>query len=312
MKMRLKKAVGILLSACLLLSVFPMDCWPSCSVVAAENGTLQNGTLNENMDGWEVEGDCSTVGIDQGHLNVYEGEKESSTFKMSQTVANMKAGAYVAGIAIVGEGNPLELSIKNETSGKVEKVTLATQGWTEGWETSEDRMFATKSLEVAEGDNITITLGGTVNKNNWYNAANITLTPANEEQGAVPASITVKKVDGLSEDFVHGVDVSMYLSEVQSGVKYYDKDGNEQNLFDILSDAGVNYVRLRLWECPYAVDYNGCWRYVNDAEPGKETEYYTADRGKNENGINIVSPDVTAYTTGEGQTYKYKDNLSES
>lgn len=307
MKMRWKKAVGIMLSACLLLSVFPVDSWPSYSVMAAENGALQNGELNETMDGWEVEGDCTTVGIDQGHLNVYEGEKESSTFKMSQTVENVKAGAYVAGIAIVGEGNPLELSIKNETSGKVEKVTLATQGWTEGWETSEDRMFATKSLGAAEGDNITITLGGTVNKNNWYNAANITLTSVKEEQGAVPASITVKKVDGLSEDFVHGVDLSMYLSEVQSGVKYYDKDGNEQNLFDILSDAGVNYVRLRLWECPYAVDYNGCWRYVNDAEPGKETEYYTADRGKNENGINIVNPDVTAYTTGEGQTYKYKD-----
>ncbi len=50
---------------------------------------------------------------------------------------------------------------------------------------------------------------------------------------------------------------------------------------------------------------------MDDAEPGKETEYYTADQGKNENGSNKVDPNVKEYSTGEGKTYKYKDKNGE-
>lgn len=313
MKMRLKRAVGIILSTCLLLSVFPIDGWSLHTVVAAEYGTLQNGELNENTDGWNIEGDCATATVEEGKdfLNVYEGDKDSAAFKMSQTVANMKAGSYAAGVSMTGAGENLTLAVKNETSGKEETVTLTAKGWIDGWKTSDSALYSTKSLAVAEGDNVTVTISGTIKNGNWYNIANVTLKAVEEEKEAVPASITIKKVDGLSKDFIHGVDLSMYLSEVQSGVKYYDEQGKERNLFDILSDAGVNYVRLRLWNCPYAVDYNGCWRYVDNGAPGQEVEYYTEDQGKNENGINKVNPAVTEYTTGEGKTYKYKDKNGE-
>lgn len=69
-----------------------------------------------------------------------------------------------------------------------------------------------------------------------------------QEQEAVQnAPITVQKVNGLSKDFVNGVDVSSYLSLVESGAKYYDEKGDETDLFDLLENAGVNYVRLRVW-----------------------------------------------------------------
>ena len=187
-------------------------------------------------------------------------------------------------------------------------MTLAATGWIDGWKTAENAYFATNPLETADGDSVTFTVSGTIHKGNWYNIANAKFEAAEEiPKDAVPASITVKKVDGLSKDFIHGVDLSMYLSEAQSGVTFSDMEGNEKGLFEILKSAGVNYVRLRLWNCPYAVDYNGCWRFVDNAEPGKETEYYTADQGKNENGTNKVDPNVKEYSTGEGKTYKYKD-----
>lgn len=87
---------------------------------------------------------------------------------------------------------------------------------------------------------------------------------AAEKSTAVEAPITVQKVEGLSEDFIHGVDVSSYLSVVESGAKYYDENGKEQNLFTIMENAGINYVRLRVWNCPFPLDENGDYKYVGE------------------------------------------------
>lgn len=56
-----------------------------------------------------------------------------------------------------------------------------------------------------------------------------------------------------------GVDVSSYLSLKNSGVKYYDYDGNELGnveYFTFLKSCGVNYIRLRVWNDPYDSDGN--------------------------------------------------------
>lgn len=318
MSKRWRKAVGVFLALCLLISVIPMDGLLTDIVMAAENGTLQNGDFSEGMDGWTLSGNCPKAEAASGnnYLDVYGGDAdtdpETSALEVSQTVSDMKAGTYVAKAAMVGEGSNLTLTVKNETTGSEESVALTATGWNDNWKTEEKMNFSTGSIEVADGNEVTVTISGTINKGNWYNITNVKLeTSENDSKGEVPASITVKKVDGLSEDFIHGVDLSMYLSEAQSGVSFQDMDGNEKGLFDLLKGAGVNYVRLRLWNCPYAVDYNGCWRYVDNAKPGQETEYYTADQGKNEDGTNKVDSNVKEYTTGEGQTYKYKDKNGE-
>lgn len=36
-----------------------------------------------------------------------------------------------------------------------------------------------------------------------------------------------------------------------AGVKYYDNNGNEASLLKVLSDNGVNYIRIRIWNDPY-------------------------------------------------------------
>lgn len=72
---------------------------------------------------------------------------------------------------------------------------------------------------------------------------------------AEEAEIYIEKIDGLSQDFIKGVDISTVLVQEKSGVVYYNKEGQEDDLFKILADAGVNYIRVRVWNDPY--DKNG-------------------------------------------------------
>ena len=75
--------------------------------------------------------------------------------------------------------------------------------------------------------------------------------------GAEESSLYVKKVESLPEDFIFGMDVSSVLAEEKSGVKYYDFDGNEADLFQVLADSGINYIRVRIWNDPYDAEGNG-------------------------------------------------------
>lgn len=67
----------------------------------------------------------------------------------------------------------------------------------------------------------------------------------------------VEKVDGMPADFIKGVDISTVIAQEQSGVKYYDENGGEKDLFLILKENGVNYVRIRVWNDPYNADGQG-------------------------------------------------------
>ncbi len=83
---------------------------------------------------------------------------------------------------------------------------------------------------------------------------------------------------GISEDFIMGMDASSVLVEENSGVKYYDFDGNEADVFKVLADSGINYIRIRVWNDPYDADGNGYGGGNNDVataiELGKRaTEY---------------------------------------
>ena len=56
---------------------------------------------------------------------------------------------------------------------------------------------------------------------------------------------------GITEDFIRGVDISSVMAFEQSGRKFYYSNGTEGDIFDILKDAGVNYIRVRVWNDPY-------------------------------------------------------------
>ena len=92
-----------------------------------------------------------------------------------------------------------------------------------------------------------------------------------EEQLPYPEpSINIQKIDGLSKDFIRGVDVSSIISLEQSGVKFYDVWGARADVFKVLAQAGVSHVRIRVWNDPYDADGNGYGGGNNDLDKAIE------------------------------------------
>jgi arabinogalactan endo-1,4-beta-galactosidase len=79
--------------------------------------------------------------------------------------------------------------------------------------------------------------------------------PLKPKNASVPADndakIFVEAVPNLPKDFMFGADVSSVIALENSGVKFYDFQGKEQDVFKTLSEAGVNYIRVRVWNDPY-------------------------------------------------------------
>lgn len=88
-------------------------------------------------------------------------------------------------------------------------------------------------------------------------------TPKLQIESCIPqekiegSSIFVKKADKLPEDFILGMDASCVPALEASGVKYYDFNGQEQDVFKTLAQSGVNYIRVRIWNHPFDKNGNG-------------------------------------------------------
>lgn len=93
-------------------------------------------------------------------------------------------------------------------------------------------------------------------------------TPQHTDVAALdrPADIFVKQVDNLSDSFWLGVDVSSVLAEEESGVIYYNEDGEQQDIFRTLKENGVNAVRIRVWNDPWDENKNSYGGGHNDLE----------------------------------------------
>ena len=70
-------------------------------------------------------------------------------------------------------------------------------------------------------------------------------------------SLYVAKVENLPDDFIMGMDASCVPALEASGVAYYDFDGTEKDVYEILSNNGINYIRVRVWNDPFDADGNG-------------------------------------------------------
>jgi len=80
----------------------------------------------------------------------------------------------------------------------------------------------------------------------------------------VEAGIVVAKVENLPADFINGMDVSSAIALEESGVVFRDAAGNPADLFDVLADAGVTDVRVRVWNNPFDANGNGYGGGDND------------------------------------------------
>ena len=66
-------------------------------------------------------------------------------------------------------------------------------------------------------------------------------------------------------EFIKGMDVSTLIEQEACGARYFDH-GKEGDALQILKSYGTNYVRLRLWNDPYAEDGSPYGAGTNDLE----------------------------------------------
>ena len=106
----------------------------------------------------------------------------------------------------------------------------------------------------------------------------------------VPADIYVPYVAGVtdSDGFMRGYDVSSALAVYNSwqdsdgSVSFKDFDGNVldlQGFFDLLSESGANYVRLRVWNDPFDDQGNSYGGGGNDINAAVEMGKYATNAG---------------------------------
>lgn len=95
---------------------------------------------------------------------------------------------------------------------------------------------------------------------------------------AEESSIYIEPIPGISDEFIRGMDASIVLVNENSGAKYYNYEGEEQDVFMTMAQAGINYIRLRVWNNPFDENGNGYGGGNNDVataiELGKRATKY--------------------------------------
>ncbi len=230
------------------------------------NGDFESGDItgwNVEMPGADGDSAGTLIKTDQWSsnattfLNYWNNNSGEEELSISQSISSLAAGTYK--VAMKLDGAEADTGLLVSVSDSEGKELMASQiGATKGW--SEWFTFESDEFKLEEDGDVTIRISGNVPASYWGDIDDIRLMTlsAKEEDTSVEAPIYVEKVSAADVDFITGVDVSSYVSEKNSGVKYYDYAGNElsdQGFFDFLADCGVNYVRIRVWNDP--TDGNG-------------------------------------------------------
>lgn len=212
---------------------------------------------------------------------------------LSQNITSLPAGEYVLTANIMGSiGSSIVLSVDGSATSTINANDW--NKWVSGNSTitiGEDLTNTTLTLTingVADSwgyiDGISLTpVGGTISENTSSNTTTSGNTSTSSNTTTpVNAGIFVDKIDGLSNDFIKGVDISSYSTIVKSGATFKDWNGNvisDQGFFNLLKDAGVNYVRIRVWNNPYDSNGNGYGGGDNDVAKAVILGKYATNAG---------------------------------
>ncbi len=98
-------------------------------------------------------------------------------------------------------------------------------------------------------------------------------------EAPVRDSIAVEKIDFDNPDFIRGMDISSVISLENAGVRFKNEAGQTEDIFKILADNGVNYIRVRIWNNPYDANGNGYGGGNNDLEKAKQIGRRAAEHG---------------------------------
>ena len=266
--------------------------WVATSLIS--NGDFETAdetgwtvSKGDNIE-WTIKNDEWATNNKTYMLKVSNDTNAAEAFSLSQSVT-IPAGTYKLSWKQDGAGmaSGLSVSISTKESEVTSATLAATTAWDQ-WVSYESAVFtldATAAVEVA--------FSGEVNAGYWGDLDDIIIWSYEEvnsdsEQGGaeepdpVEADVYVEKVTGMCDDFITGADVSSYLSIINSGASFYDKEGNkldEQGFFNLLAAGGTNYIRIRVWNNPYDADGNGYGGGNNDLETAKIIGQYATKAG---------------------------------
>ncbi|WOD64709.1 glycosyl hydrolase 53 family protein [Niallia taxi] len=272
-----KKILPLLYVLILMISLLPTY------TKAADNSYAVNGGMETdfwtdgswsfpNLDDSQVEVQHFAYASDEW-INPAEGQyalkywvkdtASKQTFTVKQAVETLPAGKYELTVKAMGGGDK-EAGQLVLFAGTSKTRQAVTKGYN-NWETQ------TLTFELSQ-DTANFEFGAEISgePNAWGYLDSFSLVKVDGTNEPVQSDIFVEKVDGLKDDFIKGVDVSSIISQENSGVKYYNQEGQEQDIFKTLADSGVNYVRVRIWNDPYDASGNGYGGGTNDLEKAKE------------------------------------------
>ena len=296
-KMRIVKQVGcaILAGALVIGQIFgsgaslitakAAESWVDTQKIT--NGDFETGDSSE----WALEsGSGAELEVKNGgsnvnstyYLNIWASDQADVSIK--QTVSSVSAGTYKLGFDVEGDAQDTGLTVS--VAGTEESVGV-TSGW-DVWTTHE-----TKEFVIEDTTDVEITFTGNLAKGYWGKLDNIKLYKLTDDSDGVEpveagiyvdrvSDLTYTDLNGQKQSFIEGVDVSSYVSLKNSGVKYYDFDGNELDdigYFKFLASCGINYVRVRVWNDPYDAERNGYGGGDNDLETAKKIGQYATAAG---------------------------------
>ena len=234
---------------------------------SAEIGTSADSGIAVESNQWAI----NNTSI---YFNYWSNDKDV-ILSLSQVIKDLPKGTYK--LVFMQEGANGCSGLGVECNG-TKKVLDATTGW-DNW--NEQEIIFT----VSEKKDVLVKIYGTIEEKYWgkfdnfklYSNGNISTGNEGEDQGenegedtSEYSEVNVKKNDTIAKnsEFITGFDLSSYASLKDSGVKYYDFDGNElndQEFFNFLySQCDVNYVRIKIWNDPYDADGNGYGGGNND------------------------------------------------
>lgn len=72
----------------------------------------------------------------------------------------------------------------------------------------------------------------------------------NNNNNNVHTNQPVYKAPAVASTFAKGADISWVTQMEAGGYKFYDKNGNQQDLFTLMKSLGMNSIRLRAWVNP--------------------------------------------------------------
>ncbi|MDO7906255.1 glycosyl hydrolase 53 family protein [Paenibacillus sp. JX-17] len=185
---------------------------------------------------------------------------------VKQSVSNLPAGSYELSVHSMGGAGLEAGQVKLFAGSEKSQAAVATTGYN-NWATVKLSFTLTQDTSNLDlGANVTgaPNAWGYLDSFSLKQVSGDTDQPGDNTNQPVNANIFVKKVEGLNPNFIKGADISSILSLEQSGVQFYNEAGQVQDIFTTLHDAGVNYIRVRVWNDPYSTSGNGYGGGNND------------------------------------------------